>query len=86
MKVEFDIEPHLFEALVETSLGRSEDPMKPKFYFGREGVTVNAISIGMTTAFRGKYRKPWFAKYEVEEKGNNASFSHTSAGSESETR
>jgi len=69
MKVEFDIEPHLFEALVETSLGRSEDPMKPKFYFGREGVTVNAISIGMTMAFRGEYRKPWFAKYEVEEEG-----------------
>ena len=53
MKVEFDIEPHLFEAMVETSLGRNEDPMNPKFYFGREGVTVNAISTGRTMAFRG---------------------------------
>jgi hypothetical protein len=70
MKVEFDLEPHLFEALVETSLGRNEDPMNPKFYFGREGVTVNAISTGRTMAFRGEYGKLWFAKYEVEEEGS----------------
>jgi len=70
MKVEFDIEPHLFEALVETCLGRSEDPMNPKFYFEREGVTVNAISTGRTMAFRGEYKKLWFAKYEVEEEGS----------------